>query len=381
MARRRERIALMSNSPGTERYLTVYRYGRAGARPKVYMQAAIHANELPGVMALHHLLPMLDKADALGRIKGEIVVVPSCNPIGFSQFMNAQHLGRYHFLGRDNFNRNHYDLSQEVAASVKDRLGRDAAANVALIRAAAIAAAKAIRPGSEIADWRRTLIGLSIDSDIVLDLHCDQIAALHLFISAKDIEPARALAADLGVEACMYNEPWPAALTFSGVNGALWPRLQEMFPDYPIPQACFSTTIEYRGQGDVTDQTGREDAASLYRFLVRRGVVRGKAGKPARLKCAITPIAGMDVGYAPRAGMLTYLKGPGARVRKGEVVCEIVDPLAGDPRKRVALKSATDGVLFSRRQNGLLVHPGMVLFRIAGEKRLRHRIGKSGLDD
>ena len=67
------------------------RYGRFAARPKVYMQAAIHANELPGAMLIHHLLPMLNEADRDGRIKGEIVIVPTVNPIGQAQLVGNAH--------------------------------------------------------------------------------------------------------------------------------------------------------------------------------------------------------------------------------------------------------------------------------------------------
>ena len=37
---------------GTERTLTAWRYGRAGARPKAYLQAAIHADEIPGMLVI-----------------------------------------------------------------------------------------------------------------------------------------------------------------------------------------------------------------------------------------------------------------------------------------------------------------------------------------
>jgi predicted deacylase len=80
-------------TPGTSRGIAVHRFGKAGARPKVYLQAAIHANELPGAMALHHLMPMLVEADRRGLIKGEVIVVPTVNPIGLSQLSGNNHLG------------------------------------------------------------------------------------------------------------------------------------------------------------------------------------------------------------------------------------------------------------------------------------------------
>jgi predicted deacylase len=377
------RIELPSMTPGTARGIAVHRFGRPGARPKAYLQAAIHANELPGTMALHHLMPMLVAADRRALIRGEIIVVPTVNPIGLSQLVGNNHLGRYDFLGRENFNRFWLDLSGPVAERVGKRLGRDAARNVALIRAAALAALKAMKPQNELQTLRVEAMKLSVDADIVLDLHCDMEAALHLFISRKDWPgAARALAADIGSEATLYNEPFPEALTFSGVNSALWPRLAALFPKAKIPQACLSATIEYRGQHNVTHELGASDARCLYRFLVRRGIVASNAGPLPKVKTEATPIAGMDVGYAPRAGMLTFLAQKGARVRRGQTVCEVIDPAdPRGPKARVAVKARTDGILFSRRQDGRLAWPGMVLFRIAGTRRLAHRKGLSGLDD
>jgi hypothetical protein len=84
-----ERLPLLSPSPGTQRAVTVHRFGRPGARPKVYMHAALHSNELPGVVLLHHLIPRLEAAAARGEILGEIVVVPVANPIGLGQVVGA----------------------------------------------------------------------------------------------------------------------------------------------------------------------------------------------------------------------------------------------------------------------------------------------------
>ena len=379
----KNKIQLPKMSPGTTRSVTWLRYGKAGARPKVYMQAAIHANELPGAMLLHHLMPLLAKADRAGRIGGEIIVVPTVNPIGQSQLIGNTHQGRYELLSRDNFNRNWLDLSEQVAERVGRRLGQDSTANVALIRKAALAALKATQPMNELQTLRVEMMKLSIDSDVVLDLHCDMEAALHLFVSKPDIGGvAQALAADLGVESTMYNEPYAQALTFSGVNGALWPRLAERFPTAAIPQACFSTTVELRSQHDVSHALGAADAANLFRYLVRRGVISGRAAPLPKLKSAPTPISGMDVGYCPKEGFIVYHAAAGARVRSGATICEIIDP--ADPRGapgRTPMLARTDGILFSRHRNGGLAWPGMVAYRIAGAKPLAHRKGMSGLDD
>jgi uncharacterized protein len=378
MSHAKSRIVLPAMTPGSGgRSIVCHRFGRSGARPKAYLQAAIHANEFPGAMALHHLMPMLAQADRRGRIRGEIIVVPVVNPIGLSQLVGNNHLGRYDLLGRENFNRNWPDLSGPVAERLNGK------PNVAAIRSAIRAVLAAMKPVNELQALRVEVMKLAADADIVLDLHCDAEAALHLFISRRDWPgPAQTLAADLGVAATLYNEPYPQSLTFSGVNSALWARLAERFPTANIPQACLSATIEYRGQHDVNHELGAADARNLFQYLVRQRIISGRAGPLPRLKAQATPMGGMDVGYAPGTGIVVYHVPKGAKVRKGAPVCEVIDPAdARGPKARTQVVARTDGILFSRKLDGRLAWPGAVLFRIAGAKLLAHRAGLSGLDD
>ena len=48
---------------------------------------------------------------------------------------------------------------------------------------------------------------------------------------------------------------------------------------------------------------------------------------------------------------------------------------------KLAIKATAPGVLFSRRRDGQLTFPGQVVFRMACEKELPHRIGRPGTDD
>jgi predicted deacylase len=393
MAIKKRIVQLPSMTPGSSRTISVLSFGKSGARPKVYMQAAIHANEMPGTMALHHLMPMLAEADKKGLIKGEIILVPTVNPIGQSQLVGNSHAGRYNHLSNENFNRNWIDVSEGVAEKIWKKVGADPVANVKMIRKAALDVLKDMKPANELQTLRVEMQKLSTDADYVLDLHCDIYAALHLFTAKNDWVQGpkgplgnegavKALAADLGVEATMFNDPFPATLTFSGVNSALWARLQNKFPQAAIPQACMSVTLEMRSQHDVSDALGSADAKNLYRWLVRQGVVAGRAAPLAKMKTAAAPISGMDVGYSTGTGFLVFHVKPGAKVKKGQPICDVIDPAnPHGPKARTTYKSGTDGVLFSRRLDGYLSWPGQVMYRISGPKPLAHRIGMSGLDD
>ncbi len=384
MAVQKSSITLPSMTPGTQRSISVVRFGKAGARPKVYMQAAIHANEMPGTMAMHHLMPLLAEADKKGLIQGEIILVPTVNPIGQAQLVGNSHAGRYNLLSYENFNRNWIDLTDAVAERVGKKLGADAEANVRTIRKAAQDSLKALKPLNELGTLRVEVQKLSCDADFVLDLHCDIYAALHLFGAKNDVATGTltTLAADLGVEATLYNDPYPKALTFSGVNSVLWARLAEQFPKANIPQACMSVTVEMRSQHDVSDALGQSDAQNLYRWLVRQGVVGGQAAPLKKLKTAPAPMSGMDVGYSTCTGFLVFHVKPGAKVKKGQAICDVIDPANPQGAKgRTTFTSQTDGVLFSRRLDGYLSWPGQVMYRISGPKPLPHRIGATGLDD
>ena len=60
---------------------------------------------MSGVLALRHLLPLLDRAKAKRRTLGEVLVVPAANPIGLSQWAFHRPLGRREADSLHNFNR------------------------------------------------------------------------------------------------------------------------------------------------------------------------------------------------------------------------------------------------------------------------------------
>ena len=148
---RRERIVLPAMSPGTERSLHVLRFGAEGARPKAYLQASLHADELPAMLVLNHLIERLSRAAGDGAVRGEVVVVPVANPIGLAQFVQGRAMGRFALAGSGNFNRHFPDLAQALDENIAGRLSDDGAANVSVLRAAMGDALAAMQPADEVA--------------------------------------------------------------------------------------------------------------------------------------------------------------------------------------------------------------------------------------
>ena len=372
MPRTTERLPLLETAPGTSRHLLVHRFGQAGARPKAYLQASLHADEIPGLLVLHHLIGLLENADAAGAIQGEIVIVPYANPIGLAQTVNAQQLGRFDLMGGGNFNRTWPDLFGPTAEQVEGRLGADADANVAAIRAALRRTVDARKAEKELDSLRHHLARLAVDADIVLDLHCDDDALMHLYLIPAHWPEASDLAAELGCEAVMLADDSgdnPFDETFS----TPWTRLAARFPDHPIPPACLSATVELRGYADVSDDLAERDAGALFRVLQRRGLIAGDPGPLPTPRCAATRLDACDVVKSPGAGVLSYAVALGDHVNEGDAIAHLIDPAAEDlATARQTIHSRTAGLVLSRRTHKL-AWPGVSVAKIVGTEPLAHR--------
>jgi predicted deacylase len=363
---RRETIALPQVAAGTRRELTVLRFGEAGARPKAYLQAGLHADELPGMLVLRRLAELL--ADA--EVTGEVVVVPVANPIGLAQQRFGVLLGRYESNSSGNFNRGYADLAAAAGDALAGRLGADAAANVAAIRGAMAAALAAMEPRGEIAVLRRALLGLAHDADLVLDLHADNQAVMHLYTGTPLWPGFRDLAAELGARAVLLAEVSGGDPFDEACSGPWW-ALARRFPEAAIPPACAAVTVELRSNNDVEAGLAEDDARAIMRFLVRRGVVAGRVEALPAPECEATPLDATQQVTAPAAGLVVYRARLGDRVDAGDVVATIVDPLGGE----VEVAARTAGVLFARHDQPV-AWPGKVIGKIAGREPLPERTGK-----
>lgn len=377
MARKTESISLPITSPGTIRHIDVWRWGKSGARPKVYIQSALHADEWPGIMASHHLCALLDEAETKGDIVGEIVMLPYANPIGLSQSVNDRILGRFRLAdGGGNFNRDWPDLGPDVLERVRGKLGDDKEHNITIVRNALLEVVAELPDETEKDAHRKALLGLSVDADFVLDLHCDWEATLHLYSHAEHSDITMELACDMGVPVVLIDTGLVGG-PFDECNANTWMTVRnELGLDAKtLPPACYATTIELRGQCDVSDELGSQDAANIYRFMVRRGIISGEDGELPNALCTPSPLDGVDMFTSPREGMIAWKVNLGDTVKKGDLLAELIDITESDLSKaRTALYANQNGLLFSIHTDRL-VRPGTIICKIAGHEPLAHRKG------
>ena len=347
--------------------LTTLHFGTPGARPKVYIQASLHADEVPAMLVAHTLRGQLEQLDQEGKIPGEIILVPSANPIGLSQVVHGAPFGRFDLATGVNFNRSYKHVADDLKQSLAGKLGADAQANIALVREHALASLATWIPKDSTGELKKLLLTMAIDADIVLDLHCDNEAVLHLYTGTPLAEQVQPLSALMGAHALLLARE-SGGDPFDEACSRLWWDLAAHFgPAFPLPPSCMAITVELRGEMDVRYDLAQHDSTALLQFMARAGAV---AIPVLPLPDAIsqpTPLEGVEPIAAPHSGVLVFLKQLGDKVEAGDAIADLVNPVSG---KVTTLRAQSPGVLFASTAHRHLLR-GMNVCKIAGAQKLR----------
>ncbi|MDC8771296.1 succinylglutamate desuccinylase/aspartoacylase family protein [Roseateles albus] len=357
-------------SAGTARHLRSLHFGRCETGRKVYIQASLHADEVPPMLVAQALREHLLALESAGLIGGEIVLVPMANPIGLSQEMQGVLCGRFDMATGINFNRQYRHLTAELIPLLAPMLGPDPLENQRLIRSAALALLGGQAAQTQTERLKQLLQTLAMDADIVLDLHCDTQAVMHVYTGTPLAAAAAPLARLLGAQALLLSRD-SGDDPFDETVARIWWELAEHFgPARPVPLACFAATVELRGELQVEPQLAEQDARALLEFLRQAGHIEGAGDADAQAQpalCEATPLEGVEPITAPHNGILVFCKQPGDMVSAGEAVAEVIDPLTD---QRSLLCASAAGRLFARVSRSYAT-AGMRVCKVAGTQAFR----------
>lgn len=366
-----ERHRLTVCTPGTTRELVSLHFGAAGGGPKALIQTSLHADEPPGLLVAWHLRRELAALEESGKLRGEVVLVPMANPVGAAQRVLGRALGRFELTGGENFNRNYADLSAAAFARLSESIDAGARPTVDEVRAALRESCAQLPADSELKSLRKTLLGLAIDADLVIDLHCDNEAALHLYTATPVWPQVEPLARLLGAEVCLLatesgGEPFDESCSM------VWTRLNECWRQHAGVEsgwspACVAVTIELRGETDVSHELARRDAAAILAYLTHLKIIDSTPTPLPALLREPRPLEGSMPVVTPVGGVLVHRPLLGRTVSKGECIAEVIDPLSGGCTE---LTSPVDGFLYAR-ESVRVVHAGMPIAKVAGTEAIR----------
>ena len=308
---------IRGDSPGSTTELRYYKVGdlESATAPKVYLQAALHADEQPGILILHHLLALLKEADFKGELFAQFVVMPMVNPLGMGGLSFNQHQGRYDAVSGVNFNRKWPRLYDVIAKAIEGKLSQNVEENQHTILTAVSNWLVSVKSVSALEQQRHFVIQEAFDADYVLDLHCDNDALVHLFAVPQLRESSHHLATWIGAAATLLAEDSGGG-SFDEVWPSLWIDAARANPDHPIfLKVKASGTLEYRGQMDVFDAINKQDAIQLYGFFQEQGLIAGEmiVSKPSDAP-EPTDLNATEMLRVDQSGLLAY------SVELGEVV-------------------------------------------------------------
>lgn len=357
---------LLSPSLGSQKTLTSLHFGAPGNGPKVYIQASLHAEELPGMLVAHHLRALLQEADAAGSMLGEVILVPVANPIGLAQRVDHKAMGRFELGSSENFNRHYPDLAQAVWPTIHSALGSDPQANVATVRRAMRDYLQAWAPDTEMQSLRRTLLLLAHDADFVLDLHCDCESVMHFYTEEACWPQLAPMAHFLQCQAILLAKN-SGSSPFDECLSSVWWRLAQRLATASnasaLPQGCYSSTVELRGEGDVTHALASADAQAIYTGLqYARVIACTQTPQVPPPLCQATPLAGSQTLRSPIPGVVVFAAQVGQSLKIGDLVAEVIDPLANRTQRIVA---GVGGIFYARIRERY-AQAGAELGKIAG---------------
>ncbi|WP_162286463.1 hypothetical protein GC090_07425 [Pantoea sp. JZ29] len=418
---------LLSASLGTQREIISFHFGDDHSR-QVYIQASLHGDEIPGMAVAWYLKQRLQALESAGRLKAFFSLIPVSNPLALSQHWHGTHLGRFHAQSGQDFNRKFPSLGALLAGELAETLTQNESQNRQLIRDAIDRYYRDTIAKTELEAQRYTLMRMASQADLMIDLHCDWEAVPHLYTTPHawpDIEPlARWLGSEVQLLAQISGgEPFDEACCEP------WLTLAEKFGEtFPMPRGLLPVTLELRGVRDVSPEQAEQDADAIINALQESGYIsaadtsvsvevaapviggdelvsvvsggedvvgvdesgtglgapgvaqaaeegniikqrhtEGTSALMPPLKNPPTPLAGCEYVHSPVSGLILYRKPLGARIRPGEVVAEIVDPVTDHITPLVA---EFGGVLYARHW-ARFATAGMLVLRLAGDKAVR----------
>ncbi|RUM27360.1 peptidase M14 [Rhizobium vallis] len=327
------KIIIPGDTPGIEWRLPVLRFmGHDPKAPKTYIQAALHAGELPGTVLLHFLCERLRQAENQGGIAGDITIVPHANPIGAAQSHFGELQGRFDLGSRTNFNRDFPLISIADRATLVEDLNDYPATD----------------------RLKRQLLHMALGADLVIDLHCDDESLQYAYIDEAFWPEAADLAAALDMEAVLLSDGESSA--FEEAVGFAW-KYEIPGERQSRPPGKLSVTVELRGKRDVDPVLAKKDAEGLWRFLATRGIVNDGRPLATAFSGPAVPLDNVEIVRAPEGGAVLFHCNIGERIMQGDLLATIVTR-PGQPGGSIDLTAPQDGLILTRRSDRLVRRRG-----------------------
>ena len=351
-------VDLLQLASGDILSLQVYKFIGQQPGKKAYIQANLHGAEIVGNAVIQQLIEFLGSLER-SHIKGEIWLVPVCNPLGVNQRSHFFSTGRFNSYDGKNWNRIFWDYQKQIenltefAQSQLKYSPEEIRINfLSQIKQSWQEELEQLDKPSSVPlsrQYRASLQSLCLDADYVIDIHSSSNQALdYTFGFSEKIESAKYLLLEYGIVMDEYDgdafdeaflKPWLALETELANLG------KEVKFDLE------SWTLELGAGMAMNPNSVAKGLAGIKNYLAYKQILT--LSKPLQtVDTVIVSKSKINSYYAPAGGMIQSRLPLKTKVKLGDLVYQILSfNKQGKPPRVVDIRAETSGIVFDISTN------------------------------
>ena len=324
-------IDLLQLASGDRLSLQVYRFIGANPGNKVYLQANLHGCEIVGNQVIHQLIEFLRTLDPR-QIKGEIWLVPVCNPLATNQRNHFFSTGRFNSYDGKDWNRIFWDYEKET-----ENLERLAQSYLKLdpkkiaikylqeIQQALVKQKEELQTQKSAPynkHYRYQLQSLCLDANYVIDIHSSSNQGIDYIYCFKTREDsAKYFLLDRGILMTQYDgdafdeafmKPWLA----------LERKLERLGRKIKLDRE--SWTLELGSGMDINAKSVEKGVKGIKNYLVAKGIINLENYNLTTTEIKLVTKNNIAQYYAPIGGMIRNRVSLNTQVKAGELIYQIL---------------------------------------------------------
>lgn len=317
-------LMVAQNASGRNMNVPLYHFKGKEPGPKVYIQSSIHGAEVQGNVVIYHLVQMLKNI----ALKGEVILVPNCNPVGTNIKAGEYTLGRFDPINGTNWNRGYYfdqTLIEKFAQGVHndeslDSIKRRFRSEIKQRLEDKLAQTWGLGLAQQL---NLKLQQLAFDADYVIDIHNGPVSTRHIYVPEYAKDSAR-----------LFNIPH-VILIPNEFAGALdeatfcqWWTLTNLLSakrGEPLDFGVEAFTLEMGSQEVISFEEGQYDAQSVLSYLSAKGCLAEEVFEPKHMRRMAVTLNNYKILYTKQGGIVEYLVEPGQMVNKGDPIATVLN--------------------------------------------------------
>lgn len=317
-------LVVAQNASGRNMNVPLYHFKGSQPGPKLYIQSSIHGAEVQGNVVIYHLIQYLKNME----MRGEVILVPNCNPVGTNIKAGEYTLGRFDPVNGTNWNRGYY-FDPELIKSFADNVPDDESLDSVKRRFRAQIRQRLEEKLSQ--TWglglaqqlNLKLQQLAFDADYVIDIHNGPVSTRHIYVPEYAQKSAT-----------LFNIPHVIFIpnTFAGAldeaTFCQWWTLADLLTAKRKEKVDFGVeafTLEMGSQEVISFDDGDYDARSILSFMSAKGCLQNDEFTPENIRRVAVTLDNYKILYTKQGGIVEYLAKPGQPISQGQRLATVLN--------------------------------------------------------